>query len=78
MTRDFKRIIVCCDGTENDSISTDNPLTNVSRLSRCIDTEPRFDEDFVQMVHYQTGVATGTSNFTNKYDAALGRGESAQ
>jgi uncharacterized protein (DUF2235 family) len=35
-TRSKKRLFVCCDGTWNDSVSTDSPLTNVSRLSRCV------------------------------------------
>lgn len=69
-----RRLIVCCDGTENDSISTNNPLTNVARLSRSLQTG--VDEDgFVQIVHYQTGVATGTDWLANIYDAAFGRGE---
>ncbi|RGP66455.1 hypothetical protein FLONG3_8892 [Fusarium longipes] len=69
----YRRIVVCCDGTENDSIGTDNPLTNVARLARSLDTQID-DLGYIQVIHYQTGIATGTSNITNMYDAALGRG----
>lgn len=73
-----RRLIVCCDGTENDAISSNNPLTNVARLARCLDNKDCDEElrPITQIVHYQTGVATGTDFFTNKYDAASGRGGS--
>jgi uncharacterized protein (DUF2235 family) len=72
--RVYRRIVVCCDGTENDSIGTDNALTNVARLARSLETQVD-DRNYIQVVHYQTGIATGTWSLTNKYDAAFGRGK---
>lgn len=68
-----KRLVVCCDGTWNDSVSTKSPLTNVSRISRCIKAVS--DRDGVlQIVYYQTGVGTGTSKIGKNVDGAIGRG----
>ncbi len=69
----IKRLIVCCDGTWNDSISTNNPLTNVARFSRCV--EDRTEDDILQIVYYHTGVGVGTSRISNSIDGAVGRGE---
>ncbi|CZR67961.1 uncharacterized protein PAC_17860 [Phialocephala subalpina] len=70
-----KRLIVCCDGTWNDSISTDSPLTNVSRISRLIkDTS---EGGIPQVVYYQNGVGSGTSKPGNVIDGMSGRGISA-
>jgi uncharacterized protein (DUF2235 family) len=54
-------------------VSTNDSLTNVSRLSRCMDLSD--DDGHVPIVHYRTGVGTGTSAATNNVDAAIGRGE---
>ncbi|KAF2817752.1 uncharacterized protein BDZ99DRAFT_374890 [Mytilinidion resinicola] len=70
-----KRLIVCCDGTWNDSISTDSPVTNVSRISRCI--PGLSDTGVVQLVSYHTGVGSGTSKPGNIIDGMTGRGVSA-
>ncbi|KAF2466113.1 uncharacterized protein BDR25DRAFT_377820 [Lindgomyces ingoldianus] len=70
-----KRLVVCCDGTWNDSVSTDNPLTNVSRLSRCV--EEIAEDGILQVVYYHTGVGSGTSKLSNSVDGATGRGLSA-
>ena len=71
-----KRLIVCCDGTWNDSISSDSPLTNVSRISRLITD---IDENSVprvpQVVYYHTGVGSGTSPAGNVVDGMSGRGK---
>ena len=69
----IRRLIVCCDGTWNDSISTESPLTNVSRISRCI---PNIGENgVVQLVSYYTGVGSGTSKPGNIIDGMTGRGK---
>jgi uncharacterized protein (DUF2235 family) len=68
-----KRLIVCCDGTWNDSISTDSPLTNVARISRCIPGVS--DSGVIQVVSYYTGVGSGTSRASNIIDGMTGRGE---
>lgn len=67
-----KRLVVCCDGTYNNSVSTDNPLTNVARLSRCIDDVDK--DGTLQMSYYHTGIGSGTSKWANAADAATGRG----
>jgi uncharacterized protein (DUF2235 family) len=71
-TQSKKHLFVCCDGTWNDSVSTDSPLTNVSRLSRCV--KEVADDGTMQIVYYHTGVGTGTSRFSSTIDAATGRG----
>ena len=71
-----KRLIVCCDGTSNDSINTSAPPTNVSRIARCIKDEDDYDnnEKVIQLVYYRSGVGTGTSKVTNIVDSICGRG----
>ncbi|KAE8148751.1 hypothetical protein BDV25DRAFT_168257 [Aspergillus avenaceus] len=62
---DRKRLIVCCDGTwENSTSDSFQPPTNVTRLSRSISREAVVKEDGVnkrisQIVYYQKGVGTG-------------------
>jgi len=69
-----KRLIVCCDGTWNDSVSNDSPLTNASRISRL--SKAVDDEDGAQqVVSYQIGVGSGTSRLGNLIDGMNGRGE---
>ena len=71
-----KKLIVCCDGAWNDRISSDSPLTNVSRISRLItDTD---DDGIPQVVYYHTGVGSGTSPAGNVVDGMSGRGESVR
>nr|UPX44705.1 hypothetical protein FAC7G5_16 [Penicillium fuscum] len=73
-----KRLIVCCDGTWNDSISSDSPLTNVSRISRLItDIDENSPSRVPQVVYYHTGVGSGTSPAGNVVDGMSGRGISA-
>ena len=68
-----KRLVICCDGTYNNSVSTENPLTNVSRLSRCID-DIADNGGTLQVIYYHAGIGSGTSKFANRIDAATGRG----
>jgi len=71
-----KRLIVCCDGTWNADDVTGQPLTNVAKIARCIDAHDTYKgNNFVQIVHYQPGVGTGTGKFSNIRDAVIGRGE---
>ncbi|KAK6957090.1 hypothetical protein Daesc_002375 [Daldinia eschscholtzii] len=70
-----KRLFVCCDGTWNDAVSTDSPLTNVARLSRCIKAVSSENNNRVlQIVYYQTGIGRGTSRIGRGVDGATGRG----
>jgi uncharacterized protein (DUF2235 family) len=68
-----KRIIVCCDGTWNDSVSSDSPLTNVARISRLIADTGK--SGIAQVVYYHTGVGSGTSQLGNIIDGMSGRGK---
>jgi Uncharacterized alpha/beta hydrolase domain (DUF2235) len=53
-----KRLVVCCDGTWNDSDSGTG-YTNVSRLAWAIrPTDARDGKDIAQIVFYQSGVGT--------------------
>ncbi len=56
------KIIVCCDGTANSEYMGNivSPLTNVSRLSRCI--VPQATEGNPQLVLYLPGVGTDSWN----------------
>ncbi|KAF2804427.1 uncharacterized protein BDZ99DRAFT_397998 [Mytilinidion resinicola] len=69
-TTQGKRLIICCDGTSNDS--EDEALTNVARISRCIDNTTH--GDFVQITLYMRGIGTGTSRWANWRDQIVGRG----
>ncbi|KAF7596932.1 hypothetical protein BBP40_011978 [Aspergillus hancockii] len=60
-----KRLIVCCDGTwENSTADSFKPPTNVTRFSRAISREAVIKEDgtdkrISQITYYQKGVGTG-------------------
>jgi uncharacterized protein (DUF2235 family) len=77
-----KRLIVCCDGTTNDGINTQKPITNVARIARCIKNDHIIQEAdgsrtcLAQIVMYMRGVATGTSILANAVDMLGGRGMS--
>ena len=68
-----KRLVICCDGTSNNSISTDRPLTNVSRLSRCID-DVADNGGTLQVIYYHAGIGSGSSKYANVADAVTGNG----
>ena len=71
-----KRLIVCCDGTWNDGVNSNNPLTNVSRISRLITaTDGRNGEYIAQVVYYHTGIGSGKAWFgSDMIEGASGRG----
>lgn len=69
-----RRLIVCLDGTWNDGINTDKPLTNVARFARCLKTGAYENVQIVQIPFYMTGIGTGTSWLANLKDAISGRG----
>jgi hypothetical protein len=77
-----KRLIICCDGTTNDGVNTEKPITNVARIARCIKNDHIVQEadgsrtSLVQIVMYMRGVATGTSSAANAVDILGGRGMS--
>lgn len=67
-----RRLVVCCDGTWNDSISTESPITNVSRISRLIKAVG--DDGVPQILSYQPGIGSGTSKLGSVIDGMTGRG----
>lgn len=70
-----KRLVICCDGTLNDSIYSKRPPTNVTRLARCI--LDRTDDGVAQTIYYQSGVGTVAGGRVSRaIDAATGRGKS--
>lgn len=66
-----KRLFICCDGTWNDGINNRGPLTNVSRLARCVEGVAG---DYLQIVYYDSGVGNGTALPSQTVDGATGRG----
>ena len=54
----MKRLVVCCDGTWNDS-DNGTGYTNVSRLAWAIQpVDKRDGKEIAQIVFYQSGVGT--------------------
>ncbi|KAJ6263708.1 hypothetical protein Dda_2277 [Drechslerella dactyloides] len=53
-----KRIIICCDGTWQDSDSGDGCPSNVTRFARSLKSVS--DEGVTQIIYYQSGVGSGT------------------
>lgn len=66
LTQPKKRLIICADGTWNNSVSTDSELTNFLRLSRCI--QDVAEDGVVQIVYYHAGIGSGTSRLSNSVD----------
>lgn len=53
-----KRIVVCCDGTWENSLGKDEgPPTNVTRLSRSL--KQICSDDTNQIIYYHPGLGTG-------------------
>jgi uncharacterized protein (DUF2235 family) len=70
----MKRIVVCCDGTWNDS-DEGTGYTNVSRLAWAVQsTDTRGGKDIAQIVFYQSGVGTEGDLASKVGGAALGLG----
>lgn len=70
----MKRLVVCCDGTWNDSDSGTG-YTNVSRLAWAIQpTDKRDGKDVAQIVFYQSGVGTEGDLLSKIKGAGLGLG----
>src|SRR6186997_1837068 len=70
----MKRLVVCCDGTWNDS-DNGTGYTNVSRLAWAIQpVDKRDGKEIAQIVFYQSGVGTEGSFASKVTGAALGVG----
>jgi len=68
-----KRLVVCCDGTWNDS-DDGNDFTNVSRLAWAIAPSDARNGDIPQIVYYQSGVGTGGDLFSKLGGGGVGLG----
>lgn len=55
-----KRLFVCCDGTWQNAVGANKPLTNVARFARVISRTGL--DGVVQIVYYVSGVGSGTDN----------------
>lgn len=71
-----KRFFICCDGTWQDGVNNDGPLTNVARFARCL--KPRSQDGFLQIVYYDSGVGNANAWSTPTIDGATGRGKACQ
>lgn len=67
-----KCLFVCCDGTWNNAVGTQLPVTNVGRLARCLTRNAKNNEPHV--VYYSSGVGTTAGRFGNWYQGAIGEG----
>jgi hypothetical protein len=68
-----KCLFVCCDGTWNNAVGTQLPVTNVGRLARCLRRHAKNKEP--HMVYYSSGVGTTAGRFGNWYQGAIGEGK---
>jgi Uncharacterized alpha/beta hydrolase domain (DUF2235) len=73
-----KRIVICCDGTWQSSVSGEaNIPSNVTRLCRYIARTGKDDDGKIwqQLVYYDSGVGTGSLNtFEKQRQGAIGDG----
>lgn len=67
-----KRLIICCDGTWNDADSSSGAPTNVTRISRLFSLACA--DDTVQIIHYASGVGTGSNTVDSLLGGAFGVG----
>ncbi|QIW96566.1 hypothetical protein AMS68_002084 [Peltaster fructicola] len=67
-----KKLIVCCDGTWQDSDNTPQRPTNITRICRAISGTD--DSHHQQIVYYQAGIGTGIGLTNHIINGATGRG----
>src|SRR5262245_25736782 len=68
----MKRLVVCCDGTWN---KPDNEaITNVEKIARTVQTDPRAAGGRYQLVYYISGVGTGSYKADRFLGGAFGFG----
>ncbi|KAI8952094.1 hypothetical protein F4801DRAFT_541904 [Xylaria longipes] len=71
-----KKLFVFLDGTWQDGVNNNSPLTNVATLARCLQSQA--SDGSLQIVYYSSGVGNGTSKPAQVIDAATGRGLSTK
>jgi uncharacterized protein (DUF2235 family) len=68
-----KKLVVCCDGTWNNSDARKLPLTNVARIARCVKSSDK--NGTAQIVYYQTGIgSSGWSKMGRAIEGMTGIG----
>ncbi|KAJ2995687.1 hypothetical protein NUW58_g1204 [Xylaria curta] len=76
MTIARRKLFVFLDGTWQDGVNNNSPLTNVATLARCLESQA--SDGSPQIVYYSSGVGNGTSRPAQLIDAATGRGISTK
>jgi len=74
-SRVHKRIIICCDGTWQDGVASEERslYTNMLRLARTIDHEDkRYDSPIPQIVFYQSGIGSNKSLYSRYVEGTTG------
>ncbi|OTA64869.1 hypothetical protein K449DRAFT_459349 [Hypoxylon sp. EC38] len=66
-----KRLFIFCDGTWQDGVNNNRRLTNVATLARCLDNVS--NDNYIQIVHYDSGIGNVTSTLSRLIDGAIGR-----
>ncbi|KAI0533031.1 hypothetical protein GGR58DRAFT_138914 [Xylaria digitata] len=61
-TKTKKRIFICCDGTWQNAIGTNRPLTNVARFASSV--TPTDEDGITQIVYYTSGIGSKPDNTT--------------
>lgn len=77
LTSKPKRIIICCDGTWQSSVSNVNNVpSNVTRLARYLTKVGRDNDgnEWEQLVFYDAGIGTGVSALEAKREGGTGSG----
>ncbi|CAG1998714.1 unnamed protein product [Fusarium graminearum] len=69
-----KRIIVCCDGTNNDLRSDGTMWSNVGRIAECISEYSSKDKTTKQVVGYLSGIGTEGGSWLRMKNQATGYG----
>jgi len=72
-----KRIIICCDGTWQSSVSNiTNIPSNVTRLARYLTKNGRDNDgkEWQQLIFYDAGIGTGVSDLEAKREGGTGSG----
>jgi hypothetical protein len=68
----MKRLVVCCDGTWN---KPDNEnVTNVEKIARTVQSDPKASGDAYQLVYYISGVGAGSYEADRLLGGAFGFG----
>ncbi len=68
----MKRLVVCCDGTWNKP--DNNTITNIEKIARTVQSDPRATGEVYQLVYYVSGVGAGSYAADRLLGGAFGFG----